>query len=749
MSNQLLASKIIVVEEDPQFSTLPTIPTAILGAVGVTEHGPFGPTITTSLEEWVELYGGYIAESDLAIAMLGYYTNGGETAWTVRTVHYDNYLVASTRTSAAAEVDLTTTGAATQGSADSGNAEPFELDAGDTLSIENDTDAATPNTVTFAAAAASVTGSGGTYPTLWAAPKTLLATIDAGSEQTINLSGASLTLAQVIDEINPQLIGGYADDDGGELRITSDKQGTGSRVQIGAGTANTELGFAGTEDVSGTGDVADIKAVTAAEAEALIEADTTCQVDVVAGVLTIKTPTVGAAGWVEIKSSGSTAHVADKFDFTAVLDTKQYGSAAGPGTMGTVYAKWEGAYGDELDTVISAASSGDADEFNFSITRNSVVVESFPNLSTVTTAPRYWVTWINSSITGSNLVTVEDALTGTPPDNRPDNGTFSLTGGDDGLTSLEDNDFIGSPAGPTGLYELDRIDNLTLLIVPGRATAAMHQAMITYCETWRLGQVFAILDPPAGLLATEIVTYVKTTAAIKNLSEFAAIYWPRIKIANPNTTEFTSDENGLINIFPSGHIAGVYARTDGARPGGIYQPPAGVERGIINRCLGFETDEVLDERKRDLVYPELINPLTAIDGSPRFIDGTRTLKESSNFPTIAERRGVSHIEKTLKSGLLFVRHTNNTRALRRRVFNVSERYLAAQMRLGAFASTIAEQAFNVDVSDKLNPPSVVRAGQLIVQIGLATVKPTDFVLLYISQDTRAIDAEIAEAAQGR
>jgi hypothetical protein len=751
MSNELLASKVIIVEEDPKFSTLPAIPTAVLGGVGVTEMGPFERTITQDWDEWIEIFGGLIAESDMAVAAMGYFLNGGQTLWTKRTCHYTpNPTDEANRDSAMAEVTLTTTGAATQGSADSANSETFELAAGDTLVIENDTDAATPNTVTFDADAATITAAGGsTYPTGWVATKTMLATIDNGTEQQVDFPASSLTLAQVIDYINPQLAGAYAWDDGGELAITSDVLGTDSRVEIGAGTGNAELGFTGAEDDSGGGDVGNIKAVTAAEAETVIEADTTCLVSVSGGVLTVATPTVGAAGWVEFITAGSTAHTSGKFDFTAVMDTKQYGSAAGPGNMGKIYAKYEGAYGNALKAVVAAASSGDSDEFNLSVTENDVVREAFPNLSTVLTSARYWETYINSAVTGSKLVTAEDLLAGTPPDNQPDIGSFTLIGGDDGLVGLADADFIGDSAGGTGLYGLDQVDTMTLLVVPGRGTAAVHQAMLAYCETWREGQVFAILDPPANQSASEIVTYVKTTAAIKNFSEFGAIYWPRIRILNPNTAEYTSDADGFVTVPPSGHIAGVYARTDGARPGGLYDPPAGVERGEIIGCLGFETDEVLEERKRDLVYPELINPLTAIDGSPRHIDGTRTLLETGNFPTIAERRGVSNIERVIKSGLLFAKHTNNTRALRRRCWNTVWLYLKSQMELGAFASRDPATAFSVNFSDKLNPPSVVRAGKLLGRIGLATNKPADWIILYFSQDTRALDAEIAELAQGR
>src|SRR5690606_37423544 len=122
-----------------------------------------------------------------------------------------------------------------------------------------------------------------------------------------------------------------------------------------------------------------------------------------------------------------------------------------------------------------------------------------------------------------------------------------------------------------------------------------------------------------------------STAALLGLSEHAAIYWPRVKVLNPSRSVFGSAAE--LVVPPSGHIAGVYARVDGSAPGGVYKPPAGIEHGKLLGVLGFETDEVLDEAKRDLVFPKRINPLTAFPGVPRHIDGARTLKGDGNFPS--------------------------------------------------------------------------------------------------------------------
>jgi hypothetical protein len=530
MGAQLLASKVVIVEEEPRVRSVAALPTAVLGAVGITERGPVGKAVlVTSFEEFVETFGGFTPNSDLALAAQGFFENGGQILWVVRTVHYTDINTPASKTSAAATLTL------------------------------NDR-AATP------------------VPTL------------------------------------------------------------------------------------------------------------------------------------------------------------------------KVDAKWDGAYANDIRVLIAAATSGAADEFNLTVEDNGLIVEVFPNLSMDPAKENYVEAVINHADRGSNLIKVEnlDSATASPND-MPAIGTFGpLTGGSDGLTSLADTDFIGSAAGKTGIRALDCIQDLSLLIVPGRATSAVHNAMISYCEAARDKSCFAILDPPANQSAPGIVTYVEATAALLNLSEFAAIYWPRIKVLNPSRVVFGNATD--LTIPPSGHIAGVYARVDNSRPGGVYVPPAGIENGRLFGVIGFETDDVLEEAKRDLVFPKRINPLTTFPGAPRHIDGARTLKGNGNFPTVAERRGVIFIEQSLKLGLLFAKHQNNTESLRATLARTVTAFLLIQLKNNAFSSSDPKKAFFVDFSEALNPPSVVFAGQVVGRIGLATAKPAEFIVLRFSQDTRALEEELAGAA---
>ncbi len=532
MSNQLLASKVVIVEEEPRLRNIPSLPTAIVGAVGITERGPIGQAVlVTSFEEFVGTFGGFTPNSDLALAVSGFFENGGQVMWIVRTVHYASPLDAATRTSKAATLRL-------------------------------------------------------------------------------------------------------------------------------------------------------------------------------------------------------------KDRAAAALDTLR------------VDGKWDGAYANDIRITIAAATSGAAAEFNLSVEDGGLIAEAFPNLSMNPSQPNYIEAVVNDLGRGSRRIAVTDlGSTTAAPANLPALGTFGpLAGGDDGLANLADADFVGSVASKTGLHALDVVSPLTLLIVPGRATPVVHNAMLTYCEVTRDRGCFAILDAPAHQSAVDIVTYAESTASILGLSELGALYWPQVKVLNPSKTVFGNAAD--LTVAASGHIAGVYVRTDSARPGGVFVPPAGIQNGQLLGVIGFETDEVLDEAKRDLVFPKRINPLTVFPGTSRHIDGARTLKGDGNFPTVAERRGVIFIEQSLKVGLLFAKHQNNTEALRATLARTVNAFLLIQLKNGAFASTDPKKAYFVDFGDALNTPAVIASGQVVGRIGLATAKPAEFIVLRFSADARAIDAELAAATGG-
>lgn len=412
----------------------------------------------------------------------------------------------------------------------------------------------------------------------------------------------------------------------------------------------------------------------------------------------------------------------------------------------TVDAKTDGAWGNSLRIDITAATSGSSTEFNLVVKNSSgVVLETWPNLSMIDANERYVETIINHEVTGSLYITVtdEDSASASPDDMPAIAAGSALTTGDDGLTSLADTDFLGSEAGATGLHRMNETPEITIISIPGRTASAVQNGILTYLAFRDDLYSIAVLDPPASTTASGMVTYVKSTVSIYNLDERLCIFWPRIKVTNPNKTVYGVADT--ITVPPCGHVAGVMARTDNLRPGGVYLQPAGVERGIIRGARGLEMTEVTNERKRDLVYPANVNPITTLPGYPIHIDGHRMCKTNGNFPSIGERRGTLFIEQTCKEAVRFAVHANNDDQLRGDVERTLEAFLLSQMNVGAFRTRNPATAFFVDVGEGLNTLAVQRSGQLKVRIGLATQSAIDWILMSFSQDLSAANA--AEAAQ--
>ncbi|WP_338869404.1 phage tail protein [Myxococcus stipitatus] len=734
MSRELLSSKVVVVEEEPRVRGIPSAPTSVAGAVGLAERGPIGkPVLCTSMEDYQATFGGFTPDSDLAIAAMGFFENGGSRLWVVRTVHYEDTSNPESHTATRATAALATGGGPTPAVVWGTLRPPFSLADGQRLEVAVNGSAAVD--VTFAGTAASVVASRpGPYALTSGQP--LRVRIDGARDIFISFSaGDFVDMSQATPEevaalLNAVLVGGSATVEAGALRISSDTFGATSRLEVGGEVANAVFGFALGPQV-GTGNVQSLRAVELREVQSLIEASVAgVRVEASSlGTLQLRTTATGPSASLRVQGGAG-------LGLDALL---HQGAASGDMDVLRLEAKDAGAYANRLEVEVRPATSGSPDAYDILILEDGTYRESFPNLTSTEGDARYVERVLNDGRTGSRYIQAFLMEPGAVPDVQ----TVALSGGADGLVGLRDSDFIGSEAAKTGLYALDSVQELSLLLVPGRATPAVHNAMVRYCEVARDGLVFAILDSPAGYTATDIVSYVSEEAALEGLSEHAALYWPRVKVINPSRGVFGNVEQFVVP--PSGIIAGVYARNDSARPGGVYDSPAGIEAGRMLGVLSFESNEVLEEKKRDVVYPHLVNPLTTAPGLPRYIDGSRTLKAGGNFPYIAERRGVSFIERSLQAGLQFARHRNNTEGLRAQVRRFITAFLLTQMRNGAFRSMEPAKAFFVDASDSLNPPSVVFAGQLVVRVGLATNKPAEYIVLRISQDTRALDAELASA----
>ena len=735
---ELLSSKVVIVEESPRLRTIPAASTAVAAMVGITQKGPIlTPTLITSFDQFVDIYGSYIAASKFPVLVEQFFNNGGTQLWVSRITHYTDITNPATNASAAATVNAPTTVGNTQGTVLGTATENFDLEPNDTLDVAVDGGGAT--TATFTATAAARTSGAETYALN--NNDTLLVAIDGGSAQTITFLTAEFsaigaaTALEVAAVINAKSTGLSATVGGGAVTITSDRRGSGSGVNVTGGTGNAALGFT-TGLISGTGNVSNIDAVTAAEVKTVVEAAVAgVTVSSVAGAVQIVTDTVGSTGDIQVAGTSVNA------DTVLGLDNAVHaGTDAGAANALTFSGRYDGAFANgptNLQVVLTAATSGSASEFNASVVFKGVTVEVFPNLVNDGTSVNDAATVINAA-GGSKYIAATLLVSG-----RPDNGTYNPTGGDDGLTSLTDTDYVGSGAGGTGFFAFDNIQGIRVIAAPDRDSGTVQEALVDYAEVTRDGSMFAVVTLPLALTATGAITHVETTFSLLNRSEFGAVYWPGLNVLNPSTSAYGGAST--ITIPPTASVMGNYARIDGLRPGGVYDEPAGVERGQLRGVVSLETDEVLNERKRDLMYPKRINPISTFPGAPIFVDGVRVLKGQFNFPTVAQRRGVIFIEQSVKDGMQVFRFRANDEETQQEVERTIEAFLLQQFRARAFRGATPSQSYFVQADESVNPPTEVQAGRLNVRIGLATQRPAEFIVLRFSQDLRDVEGEIAAA----
>jgi phage tail sheath protein FI len=292
--------------------------------------------------------------------------------------------------------------------------------------------------------------------------------------------------------------------------------------------------------------------------------------------------------------------------------------------------------------------------------------------------------------------------------------------------------YSGDVAERTGLGGLEAVDNVTMLCAPDIMAAyqagaldrdgvkAVQLAMIAHCE--KMGDRVAIIDPLPDLNAQQVLDWRQNEAGYD--SKYAALYYPWIQVANP-----TPGANGTTAyIPPSGHIAGVWARSDGER--GVHKAPANeVIRGVLG--LGIN----LTSAEQGVLNPVGINCVRVFPGRGIRIWGARTLSSDPAWRYLNVRRLFNFVEKSIEGGTQWVVFEPNDYALWQRVKRDVSAFLRRVWMDGALFGATPEEAFYVKCDAENNPIETRDVGQLIVEIGIAPVKPAEFVIFRISQFT--------------
>ena len=278
-----------------------------------------------------------------------------------------------------------------------------------------------------------------------------------------------------------------------------------------------------------------------------------------------------------------------------------------------------------------------------------------------------------------------------------------------------DNDarYIGKDNGPgarTGLKCFEEIDEISLVAAPGVISPAVQDALLTHCENRK--DRFAILDSP------ETVQGGVDKLPRPRDSKYGGYYFPWIQVYDP--------ERGNVYIPPSGHVAGVYARTDNER--GVHKAPA---NEIVRGALGLRYQ--ISRGEQDILNPRGINCIRLMQGNGIRIWGARTLSSDPSWRYINVRRLFIMVETSIERATQWVVFEPNDFRLWKRVTRTISSFLTLVWRQGALMGETPEKAFFVKCDEETNPPEVIDVGQLVVEIGLAPVKPAEFVIFRIGQ----------------
>ncbi|MFI1887841.1 phage tail sheath family protein [Streptomyces jumonjinensis] len=314
---------------------------------------------------------------------------------------------------------------------------------------------------------------------------------------------------------------------------------------------------------------------------------------------------------------------------------------------------------------------------------------------------------------------------------RPGKQTLSLAppaaGPGAGVARIDPSEYVGDAAARTGFAGLEAIDEVTMVAVPDLMSAyqrgdidaegvkTVQLAVISHCE--QMGDRVAVLDAPPGMNAQRVRAWRNDDAGFD--SRYATVYYPWLKVFDPATGRNTL-------VPPSGHVAGVWARSDSER--GVHKAPANeVIRGAVDLEIRLSKGE------QDLLNPIGVNCVRAFPGRGIRIWGARTLSSDPAWRYLNVRRLFNYLEESILLGTQWVVFEPNDDRLWSSIRRNVIAFLTEEWRRGALFGRTAEEAFYVKCDRDNNPQESIDLGQVVCEIGVAPVKPAEFVVFRLAQ----------------
>jgi phage tail sheath protein FI len=388
---------------------------------------------------------------------------------------------------------------------------------------------------------------------------------------------------------------------------------------------------------------------------------------------------------------------------------------------------------DITEEPTTAEGAGEDKTYKIVITAGSER-EEFDGL-TLKKGRSYLATKVNAA---SKLIKIEETGASLPEAQRgPAAGSYTLSTPAAKVEKVASTDFEGDVAERTGMGGFAAVDEVTMVVMPDlmalkqngddSALRDVQGKMIAHCEN--MGDRMAILDPPPNLRPQDVLEWRSDVAGYD--SKMAALYYPWIEVMDPLTKR-------PIMVPPSGHMAGVWARTDARR--GVHKAPANeVVMGAIG--LGIQ----VTGPEQGALNQVGINCIRSFRNRGNRVWGARTLSSDPEWRYINVRRLFNYVAESIVTGTQWSVFEPNDQRLWMQLKIAATNFLMRVWRDGALFGSTPEQAFYVKCDEETNPPEVIEAGQVVCEIGIAPVKPAEFVIFRLSQFTGGgSEAEVSE-----
>jgi len=616
---------------------------------------------------------------------------------------------------------------------------PFSLTSGGTLLL---TVGGTDVDITITGTPAQVTG-----PTQLAAPlnvavsdRTFRATID-GIAQTVTLPASFADLGALVSAINAALTAGKASlSTGGtpnQLIIASTLQGRSGSVSV---SRNDSLGFTADASANGRSDAAnnvdDVSHVTVDDLNGLfIEEDipVRARVDSQTGRTIFTSTAAGDAAVIRVNSGAGVQNAA------IGLTTGQEAHGVNGSTV-SYYTKrdtgWRSSSNAPLDPAVLNAALADRTGVDL-LTISLVATDAdghqalYEEMALDSAHPR-WIGHVLAHVPtrrSDALQNLFEARIGRNVD--PFELRDALFGSDDfALLTLQygsDGPEPTAEAYRRALSAFESIEDISIVAAPdGVAYPAIAQAinneLITHAERRRAYRI-AVLDTPAGFTPTDALEF---RGAID--STRAALYYPWVVVPNPLAEPGNASIPIELTVPPSGFIAGIYARSDTQR--GVFKAPA---NEVVLGALRFESD--VNFAQQELLNPAGVNCLRFFPGRGYRVWGARTATSDPEWKYVNIRRYFNYLERSIDNGTQWVVFEPNGERLWSNIRQTISNFLYNEWTSGALLGSKPQEAFFVKCDRSTMTQNDLDNGRLICQIGVAAVKPAEFVIFRIGQST--------------